>query len=299
MLRKFRLALAQINPTVGDISGNTARILEYLERAREAQADLVAFPELAITGYPPEDLLFKPSFLQANVEAMQQVVAASAGIAVVVGYVQVGADTANAAAVGYDCQMIDTYQKMHLPNYGVFDEDRYFRRGDTCPVYVINGTWVGINICEDIWSPVGPVVVQRETGAELIVNINASPFHAGKRAFREKMIATRAMDNELFVAYLNTVGGQDELVFDGASAVYDMDGRPVVQGPAFEEDLVLVDLDVESVFRSRLRDPRPRKESPTIMREIGTPKVVQVSEFQARERPLPTSTREAERPEWR
>ncbi len=285
MLRKFRLALAQINPTVGDISGNTARILEYLERAREAQADLVAFPELAITGYPPEDLLFKPSFLQANVEAMQQVVAASAGIAVVVGYVQVGADTANAAAVGYDCQLIDTYQKMHLPNYGVFDEDRYFRRGDTCPVYVINGTWVGINICEDIWSPVGPVVVQRETGAELIVNINASPFHAGKRAFREKMIATRAMDNELFVAYLNTVGGQDELVFDGASAVYDMDGRPVVQGPAFEEDLVLVDLDVESVFRSRLRDPRPRKESPTIMREIGTPKVVQVSEFQARERP--------------
>ena len=286
MLRKFRLALAQINPTVGDITGNTARILEYLERAREAQADLVAFPELAITGYPPEDLLFKPSFLQANVEAMQQVVAASAGIAVVVGYVQVDADTANAAAVGYDGQLIDTYRKMHLPNYGVFDEDRYFRRGDTCPVYVINGTGVGINICEDIWHPVGPVVVQREAGAELIVNINASPFHAGKRAFREKMIATRAMDNELFVAYLNTVGGQDELVFDGASAVYDMDGRLVVQGPAFEEDLVLVDLDVESVFRSRLRDPRPRKESPTIMREIGTPKVVQISEFQARERPF-------------
>ena len=286
MLRKFRLALAQINPTVGDITGNTARILEYLERAREAQADLVAFPELAITGYPPEDLLFKPSFLQANVEAMQQVVTASAGIAVVVGYVQVGADTANAAAVGYDGQLIDTYQKMQLPNYGVFDEDRYFRRGDTCPVYVINGTRVGVNICEDIWYPVGPVVVQREAGAELIVNINASPFHAGKRVLKEKMIATRAMDNELFVAYLNTVGGQDELVFDGASAVYDMDGRRVAQGPAFEEDLVLVDLDVESVFRSRLRDPRPRKENPTIMREIGTPKVVQVSEFQARERPL-------------
>ncbi len=285
MLRKFRLALAQINSTVGDITGNTARILEYLERAREAQADLVAFPELAITGYPPEDLLFKPSFLQANVEAMQQVVTASAGIAVVVGYVQVGADTSNAAAVGYDGQLIDTYQKMQLPNYGVFDEDRYFRRGDTCPVYVINGTRVGVNICEDIWYPVGPVVVQREAGAELIVNINASPFHAGKRALKEKMIATRAMDNELFVAYLNTVGGQDELVFDGASAVYDMDGRRVAQGPAFEEDLVLVDLDVESVFRSRLRDPRPRKESPTIMREIGTAKVVQVSEFQARERP--------------
>jgi len=295
MLRKFRLALAQINPTVGDITGNTARILEYLERAREAQADLVAFPELAITGYPPEDLLFKPSFLQANVEAMQQVVAASAGIAVVVGYVQVGASTANAAAIGYDGQLIDTYQKIHLPNYGVFDEDRYFRRGDTCPVYVINGTGVGINICEDIWHPVGPVVVQREAGAELIVNINASPFHAGKRAFREKMIATRAMDNGLFVAYLNTVGGQDELVFDGASAVYDMDGRLVVQGPAFEEDLLLVDLDVESVFRSRLRDPRSRQESPAIMGEIGTPKVVQVSEFQTMERPsLPKPAKRGE-----
>lgn len=285
MIRKFRLALAQINPTVGDIPGNTAKIIEYVEHARQAHADLVAFPELAITGYPPEDLLFKPSFLQANTEAMEQVVAAARGIAVVVGYVQRGPDIANAAAIGYDGRLIDSYQKMYLPNYGVFDEDRYFRRGDTCPVYIINGVGVGVNICEDIWYPVGAIAVQREAGAELIVNINASPFHAGKRAYREKMIATRAADNELFVAYLNTVGGQDELVFDGASLIYNMNGELVTRGPAFEEALIIADLEMDSVFRSRLRDPRPRKENPIILREIGTPKVVAVSTFQQDKRP--------------
>jgi len=285
MVRNFRLALAQINPTVGDITGNTDKIIEYVSRAREARADLVAFPELAITGYPPEDLLFKPSFLQANVEAMERVVSASQDIAVVVGYVQMGADIANAAAVAYDGKLVDSYQKIHLPNYGVFDEDRYFRRGGPCPVYIISGTGVGVNICEDIWYPVGPVVVQREAGAELIVNINASPFHAGKRGYREKMIATRAADNELFVAYLNMVGGQDELVFDGDSLVCDPGGELVARGPAFEEKLLLVDLDVQSVFRSRLRDPRPRWENPTILREIGSPKVIQVSEFRTSDRP--------------
>jgi NAD+ synthase (glutamine-hydrolysing) len=293
MIRKFRLALAQINPTVGDIPGNTAKIIEYVKRARKAQADLVAFPELAITGYPPEDLLFKPSFLQANLEAMERVVAAARGIAVVVGYVQRGPDIANAAAIGYDDRFIDSYQKMYLPNYGVFDEDRYFHRGNTCPVYVINGVGVGVNICEDIWYPVGAIAVQREAGAELIVNINASPFHAGKRTYREKMIATRAADNELFVAYLNTVGGQDELVFDGASLIYNMNGELVARGPAFEEALIVADLEMDSVFRSRLRDPRPRKENPTILREIGTPKVVHVSDFQQQKRPALPALKQA------
>ena len=293
MVRKFRLALAQINSTVGDIPGNTAKIIKYVERAREAQADMVAFPELAITGYPPEDLLFKTSFLQANVEAMQQVVAAAKGIAVVVGYVEMGPDIANAAAVGYDGRLIDTYQKMSLPNYGVFDEDRYFRRGDTCPVYTINGTVVGVNICEDIWYPVGSIAVQRVAGAELIVNINASPFHAGKRVYREKMIATRAADNELFVAYVNTVGGQDELVFDGASLIYDMGGDLVARGSAFAEELIVADLDINSVFRSRLRDSRPHKENQTILKEIGNPKTIYVSEFHSRERePLPSDSLE-------
>ena len=280
MARTFRLALAQINTTVGDIPGNTAKIIDYVERAREAQADLVAFPELAITGYPPEDLLFKTSFLQANEEAMKQVIAVAKGIAVVVGYVQVGPDIANAAAVGFDGRLIDSYRKMYLPNYGVFDEDRYFRRGETCPVYTINGAGVGVSICEDIWYPVGPIAVQREAGAELIVNINGSPFHAGKRVYREKMIATRASDNELIVAYLNLVGGQDELIFDGSSLVCDAAGELIARGPAFEETLMVTDLDIESVFRSRLRDPRPRKENPTILREIGEPRTFHVSSFE-------------------
>jgi NAD+ synthase (glutamine-hydrolysing) len=290
MLRKFRLALAQINPTVGDIPGNTAKIIEYVERAREVQADLVAFPELAITGYPPEDLLLKPSFLRDNVAAMERVMEAARDIAVLVGYVHLDSDISNAAALGYGGRLVDSYRKMYLPNYGVFDEDRYFRRGHTCPVYVINGVGVGVNICEDIWYPVGPIAVQREAGAELIVNINASPYHAGKRSYREKMIATRAADNELFVAYLNTVGGQDELVFDGASVVYDMGGELVTRGPAFEEALVIADLDIGAVFRTRLRDPRPRQENTNILQEIGSPKVVQVSDFQPRQRPsLPDS----------
>ena len=286
MTRMFRLALAQINTTVGDIPGNTALMLEIVERARESQVDLVAFPEMATTGYPPEDLLFKTSFLRDNVAAMEKVVAAARDIAVVVGYVQLGSDISNAAAVGYDGKVVDSYQKMYLPNYGVFDEKRYFQRGDTCPVYLISGVGVGLNICEDIWYPVGPIAVQRAAGAELIVNINASPFHAGKRAYREKMIATRAADNELFVAYINTVGGQDELVFDGASLVYDMNGELVARGPAFEESLVIADLDIEAVRRA----PRPRKESPAILGEIGASKVVQVSGPQSRERPpLPDS----------
>ena len=286
MTRTFRVALAQINTTVGDIPGNTAVMLEYVQRAQDIQADLLAFPEMSTTGYPPEDLLFKPSFLRENVAAMEKIVAASRGIAVVVGYVQFGTDISNAAALGYDGKLIDSYQKMCLPNYGVFDEERYFRRGDTCPVYVINGVGVGVNICEDIWYPVGPIAVQREAGAELIVNINASPFHAGKRDYREKMIATRAADNELFVAYLNTVGGQDELVFDGASLVYNMNGGLVSRGPAFTEAMVVADLDIEAVFRSRLRDPRPRKENSTILQEIGTPRTVHVSGIQTKERPL-------------
>jgi len=288
MPRIFRLALAQINTTVGDIPGNTALMLEYLERARESGADLIAFPEMATTGYPPEDLLFKTSFLRDNVAAMEKVVGAAQDIAVVVGYVDVGKDISNAAALGYEGKVVDTYRKMYLPNYGVFDEDRYFQRGDTCPVYVINGVGVGVNICEDVWYPVGPIAVQRDAGAELIVNINASPFHAGKRAYRERMIATRAADNELFVAHLNAVGAQDELVFDGASLVCDMSGEVVARGPAFQESLIIVDLDIEALFRSRLRDPRPRKENPTILREIGASRVLHVSKYEPKQRsPLP------------
>ena len=279
MARTFRLALAQINPTVGDIAGNTAKILDYLERAREAQADLVAFPELAITGYPPEDLLFKRSFLTDNVAAMEKVAAASQGIAVVLGYVHivslerqsedVGPQVTNAAALCYGGKLIDTYHKIFLPNYGVFDEQRYFQSGSECPVYTIGGVAVGVNICEDIWYPVGPTTVQCQAGAELIVNINASPFHAGKCAFREDMIAQRASENSLTVAYVNTVGGQDELVFDGGSIICDPAGGLVARGPAFQESLLITDLSF----------PSQAKENPANAGAgVGTPKTMTVSE---------------------
>jgi len=252
MARNFRLALAQINPTVGDISGNISKILDYLERARDVQADLVAFPEMATTGYPPEDLLFKKDFLTENVAAMERVAVASKGIAVVLGYVNivslerqsevVGPEITNAAALCYDGKLIDTYHKIFLPNYGVFDEQRYFQKGSVCPVYEIGGVSIGINICEDIWYSFGPTTVQRQAGAELIVNINASPFHARKRAFREEMIAERASDHGLTIGYVNTVGGQDDLVFDGGSIICDRKGELLARAPSFEESLMVTDL---------------------------------------------------------
>ena len=289
MARTFRLALAQINNTVGDITGNTAKILDYLERAREAGADLVAFPELATTGYPPEDLLFKKSFLTDNVAAMEKIAAASHGIAAVVGYVnilslerqseEVGPQVTNAAALCYDGKLVDTYHKIFLPNYGVFDEQRYFQKGSECPVYRICGVSVGVNICEDIWYPVGPTTVQCQTGAELIVNINASPFHAGKRAFREEMIAQRASEHGLTVAYVNTVGGQDELVFDGASIICDADGRLLARGPAFEESLLITDLEFPEEIVER--KPRPVGARTAALDAVGEPKTLTVSDSAA------------------
>ena len=286
MARTFRLALAQINNTVGDITGNTAKILDYLERAREAGADLVAFPELATTGYPPEDLLFKKSFLTDNVATMEKIAAASHGIAAVVGYVnilslerqseEVGPQVTNAAALCYDGKLVDTYHKIFLPNYGVFDEQRYFQKGSECPVYRICGVSVGVNICEDIWYPVGPTTVQCQTGAELIVNINASPFHAGKRAFREDMIAQRASAHGLTVAYVNTVGGQDELVFDGASIICDADGRLLARGPAFEESLLITDLEFPEEIVER--KPRPVGARTAALDAVGEPKTLTVSD---------------------
>ena len=284
-MRTFRLALAQINPIVGDLEGNSQKILQFIEEARSLGADLVAFPEMAITGYPAEDLLYKTSFLQDNLKAMRRVVQASKGLAVVVGFVDADGDIYNAAAVAHDGELVGVYHKMYLPTYGVFDEDRYFRRGDTCPVYTINGVGVGVNICEDAWYPLGPMVVQRDAGAEVIVNINASPYHAGKQKERESMMHTRATDNGLYVAYLNAVGGQDELVFDGASLIYDPTGKLIARGKEFEEDLVVADLEIDAVMRSRLRDPRARKEDPAILREIGTSKVVSISEYTEKGRP--------------
>ena len=276
-MHTFRLALAQINLTVGDLEGNVAKALEYVEKARKLSADLIAFPELTVTGYPPEDLLLKPSFIQANLKAMRQVAAASKDVAVAVGFVDASDDIYNACALAHDGEIIGVYHKVYLPNYGVFDEERYFKQGADCPVFVVNGVGVGINICEDIWYPSGPAAVQREAGAHLVVNINASPYHMGKGRFRRQMVATRASDNELYVAYLNTVGGQDELVFDGDSAIFGPGGELVASGPEFEETLLVADLDVEAVLRARLHDPRPRKTPLGASDVNGHAKVVHVS----------------------
>ena len=291
MARTIRLALAQINLTVGDLSGNTARMLECLSEARAAGAGLVAFPELATTGYPPEDLLFKKSFVDSNVAAMKQVVAASNGIAVVVGFVRpldpgnLAAGVANAAALGVDGRLVDTYDKIFLPNYGVFDEERYFVRGSSCPVYEIGGINVGINVCEDIWYAVGPTSVQRRAGADLIVNINASPFHAGKSTFRrDGIVGSRARENGVFVAYLNIVGGQDELVFDGNSMVCDPAGQVITRGPAFEEALVFADVDADAVpFVPDAADDQGLEDS---LAAVGAPRRVQVQGWEPR-RDLP------------
>jgi NAD+ synthase (glutamine-hydrolysing) len=251
----MRLALAQINSTVGDIAGNTVKIIDYVRRARADGAELVAFPELAISGYPPEDLLLKPSFLKQCEASLDEIVLASQDIVVVVGYPEAAEAVYNSAAVICDGRVAGICRKERLPNYGVFDEQRYFRPGSPGPLFKLGDDIFAVNICEDIWYPTGPASVQSAAGAELIVNINASPFHQGKVRERDRMLGTRASDSAAVLAYLNLVGGQDELVFDGQSAIYNQHGKTICRGPAFEEDLLVCDVDLDSVFRERLRDP--------------------------------------------
>src|SRR3990172_3980725 len=231
-MRTLRLGLGQLNSTVGDLAGNTARIKAYIDRARELGVDLLAFPELAITGYPPEDLLLKPQFIEDNRRSLQEIVAYARGMAVIVGFVDNRQDLYNAAALIYDGKLVGAYHKIYLPNYGVFDENRYFQEGRECPVYQVFGVNLGVNICEDIWSPSGPMASQGHAGAEVVVNISSSPYHSGKGHLREKMLTTRASDEAVFVAYVNMVGGQDELVFDGQSLIVDERGGVMARGPA-------------------------------------------------------------------
>jgi len=258
----LRIALAQINPTVGDLSGNAALVLDYIDRARSTAADLVAFPELALTGYPPEDLLLKPHFIAANRRMLDRIVAASRDLIVILGFVDSdGSDIYNAAAVIAGGKLLDVYHKSFLPNYGVFDEERYFQSGNRFPVFLHGDARIGVNICEDIWYPGGPTKVQALAGdAHLIVNISSSPYHAGKCLDRERMLCTRAEDNAVALAYCNLIGGQDELVFDGNSLVINEGGQIIARGRSFEEDLVVADINVERVFSQRLHDPRRRRE---------------------------------------
>jgi NAD+ synthase (glutamine-hydrolysing) len=259
-MRPVRIALAQVNPTVGDLAGNAERIARNLDRARDLGADLVAFPEMVITGYPPEDLLLKPAFIEQATEVTRSLLPKTRGMTVIVGTVDRDFDLYNAAAVLHDGKWMGTYRKRYLPNYGVFDENRYFMPGNRNPVFVRGGSVFGINICEDIWYPGGPVEEQViRGGAEIIINVSASPYHAGKAQVRQRMLCTRAADNLAVVCYVNLVGGQDEIVYDGCSLIVDEQGHVLGEGRMFEEDLVVADVDLESVFSARLHDPRLRK----------------------------------------
>ena len=260
-MRTLRIGLCQINTTVGDIEGNTKKILNYVEKGKKMGADLLAFPEMAVTGYPPEDLLLMPKFIEANLKAVRRIAKAASSITVLLGFVDKKEDIFNAAALLQNGKVIASYCKTFLPNYGVFDEDRYFKAGTENLIFVLHSVPIGPSICEDLWYPGDPIRTQAlYGGAELIVNISSSPYHAGKTSFREKMISTRATDNVAIVAYCNLVGGQDELVFDGGSLIFDQKGELIARGKQFQEDLVLADLDMEAVFRMRLHDPRIRRE---------------------------------------
>jgi NAD+ synthase (glutamine-hydrolysing) len=256
---RVRVAGAQLNLVVGDLDGNATRILEVYDRAEAAGCDLVAFPELAITGYPPEDLLLRPAFVAQAVETLEKIAARTGRAAAVVGFPEPDHDLYNSAAVCAQGRVLGTYRKHLLPNYAVFDEERYFEpwKNDG-PLFVIGGVRVALTVCEDAWSASGPILTQAAGGAELVVNINASPYYAGRLRERETMLATRAADASVPVLYVNLVGGQDELVFDGASLLFDEGGHLVARAEQFVEDLMIIDVDVRPAFRRRALDPRGR-----------------------------------------
>lgn len=257
----LRVALAQLNPTVGDLDGNLAKLVGAYQEAAAAGCDIVAFPELSTTGYPPEDLVLKPGFVADNRATLDAFAAQTGDCVAVVGFVDQDRDLYNAAAVCVRGEIAGIYHKRLLPNTAVFDEQRYFVEGsgsDPLELFVIGGVKVGISICEDIWSPFGPLAAQAAAGAEVNININASPFRAEKDLVREQLVSTRAADSHCAVVYVNQVGGQDELVFDGGSFVVDHEGTLLGRAPQFVEDLMIVDVPVPPVYRKRLLDPRGR-----------------------------------------
>jgi NAD+ synthase (glutamine-hydrolysing) len=288
-MARIRIGLAQVNVTVGDIEGNLRRLRDSLERAREAGVDLIAFPELAVCGYPPEDLLLKPAFVAANRQAVEGLARDSRGLTAVVGFADRDVDLYNAAAVLHDGRWAATYHKQRLPNYGVFDELRYFRPARHGELLLrLGDANVGVSICEDIWLPGGPVGRLARAGAEVIVNINASPYQRGKWRARHTMLATRASDHGVMLAYVNLVGGQDELVFDGGSVVFGPSGELLAEAPMHEEHLLLCDLELEQVFRARLHDPRRRHQSAAMPRTVQ--RLVLSTEQPPARAPLPAAT---------
>ncbi|HXR12325.1 MAG TPA: NAD+ synthase [Gaiellaceae bacterium] len=254
----MRLALAQIDPTVGDLDGNRALVLDRLEQARDAGADIAVFPELAVTGYPPEDLLLRPGFVRAAERSLDEIARAARGIVLLVGTPHLDRDLYNACAVCSGGEVKALVKKRFLPNYGVFDEFRYFAPGNELFLFEHGEALIGVTVCEDMWQPGPPATDLAIAGALLLVNVSASPFHVGKDREREEMFRTRARDNNSYVAFCNTVGGQDELIFDGHSVVIDDEGEVIARAPGFEEALLVVDVDLSSVVARRLTDARRR-----------------------------------------
>ena len=254
----MRIALAQINTTVGDLDGNRALIVSRLDEARSSGADLVLFPELAVTSYPPEDLLLRPGFVRAARRSLEEIAAASTGISALVGVPWFDGDLYNACAICADGEVKAVYRKRFLPNYGVFDEERYFAAVRDLVLLRLGEALVGVTICEDMWQPGPPATDLALAGAQLLVNVSASPFHVGKEREREEMFQQRARDTSSFVAFVNAVGGQDELVFDGHSCVLDDEGEVLARAPGFEEALLVVDLDPTAAIGRRLSETRRR-----------------------------------------
>jgi NAD+ synthase (glutamine-hydrolysing) len=254
-----RIALGQLDVVVGDLDGNREKIVAALEESRSAGAHLAVFPELAISGYPPEDLLLRPGFLRAARASLEEVASHADGIVALVGTPWLDRDLANACAVCVDGAVRAVYRKHFLPNYGVFDEHRYFAEGRDLVLLHLGEAYAGLTICEDVWQPGPPATDLALAGAQLLVNLSASPYHVGKAEDREEMLVTRARDTSSYFAFCNLVGGQDELVFDGHSVVLDDEGEVVARAPGFEEYLLVVDIEPELAVGRRLRDVRRRE----------------------------------------
>jgi NAD+ synthase (glutamine-hydrolysing) len=286
----LRVALAQVNPTVGDLEGNSRLVIDWIGRARDQGADLVCFPELVLTGYPPEDLVLKRAFVRDNLKQLAVVTKATKGIAAVVGFVDDDGAIFNAAAFMQDGELKAVYHKVFLPNYGVFDEQRYFEPGHRAPIFEFEAVRIGVSVCEDCWYPSGPMAWEAHHGARLLININGSPYHAGKRAPREAMVGARAADYGAFVVWVNTVGGQDELVFDGNSVVFGPRGEVLAHAQSFAEELLVCDIDVDSAPTMRPTD-KIRREAEGAERLELTVTEVPLSTTSARESKPPITPR--------
>ena len=272
----LRIAAAQINTTVGDLEGNVRLIKDWIGQSQEQGVDLVTFPELTITGYPPEDLVLYDNFIAANKDALTRIAATVDDIVAIVGFVDSeNGKLFNAAAVLHQQKVVATYRKIHLPNYGVFDEQRYFNSGDECLVLSIRGLKVGINICEDIWELDGPSEVQHAAGAQIIVNLNASPYELGKQGERLKIVTDLSRRNHVFTLYANQVGGQDELIFDGGSMLVGPAGELLSRSAQFEEALLVADIDIRKIGLSDIED-QSKTESDEKLGRVGQARVVNI-----------------------